>query len=98
VYSGGMNLNEKIAAALKEHDDSVMASTAYKSEEAKVFVIKQVHYATEQILKIAQEIRSNIHLRSWKDHGRTPDNILKDMLGWGQPFSQFLWLVCFYFK
>ena len=87
-----MTLAEKIAIALKEHDDGVMACPSYKDDESRAFVIKQVHHATEQVFYLAREIRNNVKLRSWSNHGRIPDNVLNEMLAWGQPLTSFLWL------
>lgn len=87
-----MTLEEKIAVALKEHDEGVMTCPSYKNDESRAFVIKQVHYATEQVLYLAREIRNNINLRSWKNHGRVPDNVMQEMLAMGQPFTSFLFL------
>ena len=87
-----MNLTEKIELALKEHDEGVMNCPSYKNDESRAFVIKQVHYATSQVLYLAREIHNNINLRSWSNHGRIPDNVLNEMLAWGQPLTSFLWL------
>lgn len=82
-----MNINKQIELALKEHDDAVMASNTYKSFGEKRFIIKQVHYAVENLLTISKTIRENINR-----HGRVSDNIIREMLSWGQSFSSFLWL------
>lgn len=87
-----MTIDERIEIALKEHDINVMSCSSYKTDKDKAFIIKQVHYAADQLLYLAREIRNNVHLRSWKNHGRVSDNIMQEMLSWGQPLSSFLWL------
>lgn len=85
-----MSLMEQIIIAMREHDTNVRACESYKTKEAKQFIIKQVHWATDNLLNIAKEIRANNHLRKWSKHGRVPDNILNEMLAIGQHYANFL--------
>lgn len=87
-----MTINEKVSLALGKHDAAVRVCESYKNDESKEFIINQVRYVANTVLHLAREIRGNVKLRSWQRHGRAPDNVLNEMLTWGQPLTSFLWL------
>lgn len=83
-------LDETIALALEEHDEKVRKDASL-TPEAQSFVIRQVHYAADQLHHLAKTIREAMPMRNTKSW-RTVSNIQDEMVAECQTFSRFLWL------
>ena len=85
-----MTLQEQIDAALTEYAEVVKNSQRIKSDVGRCFVLTAATDAANRLLQLAKTIRENVHLKRWMEHGRTPDDVINDMIAWGQPLASYL--------
>ncbi len=83
-------LDETINLALEEHDENVRKDETL-TPEAQAFVIRHVHYAADELHRLAKTIREAMPLRKTKSW-RVVSNIQDEMVAEGQCYSRFLWL------